>query len=123
MGKKREALEGITPFVYGTTRLGDESIPRSDRLKVAYEAMNSGVWFHTSRMYGDALEVLGEAFSNEPAKIPKLIIKIGWDNVNQLREVIDENLKPLGLEGMQLGQLCLGLIEELVIDIVYMFLM
>ena len=108
MGKKREALEGITPFVYGTTRLGDESIPRSDRLKVAYEAMNSGVWFHTSRMYGDALEVLGEAFSNEPAKIPKLIIKIGWDNVNQLREVIDENLKPLGLEGMQLGQLCLG---------------
>ena len=40
--------------------------------------------------------------------MPKLIIKIGWDKVNQLRGVIEENLKPLGLDGMQLGQLCLG---------------
>ena len=36
------------------------------------------------------------------------IIKIGWDNINQLRGVIEENLRPLGLDGMQLGQLCLG---------------
>lgn len=104
----RKALTGITPFIYGTTRLGDESIPREDRLRVANEAMKSGVWFHTSRMYGDALEVLGEAFASDPTNVPKLIIKIGWDNVNQLRGVMEENLKPLGLDGMQLGQLCLG---------------
>ena len=105
---KRKALEGITPFIYGTTRLGDESIPREDRLKVADEAIQSGVWFHTSRMYGDALEVLGEAFDKDRAQVPKLIIKIGWDDVNQLRGVIEENLQPMGLDGMQLGQLCLG---------------
>jgi len=108
MSKKKSALDGITPFVYGTTRLGDDKIPRSERLKTAHAAMDSGVWFHTSRAYGDALEVLGTAFAEDPQKIPKLIIKIGWENINQLRGVAEENLKPLGLNGMQLGQLCLG---------------
>jgi predicted aldo/keto reductase-like oxidoreductase len=108
MSKSRSALNEMTPYIYGTTRLGDDSIPREERIKVACAAMNTGVWFHTSRMYGDALEVLGEAFAEEPTKVPKLIIKIGWDNVNQLRGVIEENLKPLGRDGMQLGQLCLG---------------
>jgi hypothetical protein len=102
------ALTGISPYIYGTTRLDDASLPRADRLKVAHAAMQAGVWFHTSRMYGDALEVLGEAFKEDPTRIPRLIIKIGWDNINQLRGVIEENLRPLGLDGMQLGQLCLG---------------
>jgi predicted aldo/keto reductase-like oxidoreductase len=108
MLKNKSALDGITPYIYGTTRLGDGSIPREQRIEVARAAMNAGVWFHTSRMYGDALEVLRDAFAEEPTKVPKLIIKIGWDNINQLRGVIEENLKPLGLNGMQLGQLCLG---------------
>lgn len=106
--EKKSALYGITPFIYGTTRLGDEKIPIIERIKTAHAAMDSGVWFHTSRAYGDALEVLGTAFAEDLQKIPKLIIKIGWDNINQLREVIEENLKPIGLKGMQLGQLCLG---------------
>jgi predicted aldo/keto reductase-like oxidoreductase len=108
MVNDKAALSEITPYIYGTTRLGDETIPRGERLRVARNAMNTGVWFHTARMYGDALEVLGEAFAEEPKKVPKLIIKIGWDNIGQLRGVIEESLKPLGLRGMQLGQLCLG---------------
>jgi predicted aldo/keto reductase-like oxidoreductase len=108
MSNIKSALNGITPYVYGTTRLGDVKIPRQERIKVAHAAMNSGVWFHTSRMYDEALEVLGEAFAEEPDKVPKLIIKIGWDNINQIRGVIKENLDPLGLSGMQIGQLCLG---------------
>jgi predicted aldo/keto reductase-like oxidoreductase len=108
MSNSQSALQNITPYIYGTTRLGHESIPREERLEVARSAMDAGVWFHTSRMYGDALEVLGEVFKEAPTKVPKLIIKIGWSNVNELRGVIEENLKPLGLEGMQLGQLCLG---------------
>jgi hypothetical protein len=59
-------------------------------------------------MYGDALEVLGEAFAQAPAKIPRLIIKIGWRNIAELRGAIEENIKPLGVKGVQLGQLCLG---------------
>ena len=108
MSMIRPALNGITRYIYGTTRLGDDKIPRKERIKIAHAAMDAGVWFHTSRMYGNALEVLGEAFAEEPSKVPKLIIKIGWDNINQLRGVIEENLKPLGVDRMQLGQLCLG---------------
>ncbi len=108
MSNSRSALNGITPYIYGTTRLGHDKIPREERIKVAHAAMNAGVWFHTARMYGDALEVLRDALAEEPTKVPKLIIKIGWDHVNQLRGSIEENLKPLGLNGVQLGQLCLG---------------
>jgi len=108
MSMNRPALNGITRYIYGTTRLGDDKIPRKERIKIAHAAMDAGVWFHTSRMYGNALEVLGEAFAEEPSKVPKLIIKIGWDNINQIRGVIEENLKPLGVDRMQLGQLCLG---------------
>ncbi len=108
MPTNSSALTGITPFIYGTTRLGDDKIPRADRLKVAHAAMEAGLWFHTSRMYGDALEVLGKAFREAPTRIPKLIIKIGWENINQLRGSIEENLKPMGLKAIQLGQLCLG---------------
>jgi hypothetical protein len=101
-------LQGITPYIFGTTRLGDPKIPRPERLKAARAAMDEGVWFHTSHTYGEALDVLAEAFSAEPVKIPKLIIKIGWETIGQLRQVIEQNLEPLGLPGMQLGQLCLG---------------
>ena len=101
-------LNGISPYIYGTTRLGDEKIPRQERLAVARAAMNAGVWFHTSHTYGEALGVLAEVFKEQPTKIPRLIIKTGWDNINQLRGVIEENLKPLELKGMQLGQLCLS---------------
>ena len=108
MSINQSGLDGITPYIYGTTRLGDGSIPRAQRIEVARAAMDAGVWFHTSRMYGDALEVLRDAFKEAPTKVPKLIIKIGWETIGQLRGVIEENLRPLGLGGMQLGQLCLG---------------
>ena len=108
MSNNKTALNEITPYIYGTTRLGDDKIPYQDRLKVAQAAIDAGVWFHTSRMYGDALELLGQSFTQNPTKIPKLIIKIGWDNINQLRSVIQENLEPMGLSSMQLGQLCLS---------------
>ena len=108
MPTHQAALNGITPYIYGTTRLGDNKVPREERIKVARAAMNAGVWFHTARMYGDALEVLGEAFAQAPTQVPKLIIKIGWENIGQLRGSIEENLRPLGLSGVQLGQLCLS---------------
>lgn len=101
-------LTDITPYVYGTTRLGDDKIPFDDRVKVARSAMDADIWFHTSHTYGDALKVLRAAFDQEPAKIPKLIVKIGWSNINELRDVIHQSIDPLGLNGLELGQLCLS---------------
>lgn len=98
----------ISPYIYGTTRLGDESIPFADRVKIARKAMDAGIWFHTSHTYGNALEVLRAAFDEDPGNITPAIFKIGWDSIEQIRETIDINLKPLALNKMAGGQLCLG---------------
>jgi predicted aldo/keto reductase-like oxidoreductase len=101
-------LTDLTPYVYGTTRLGDGGIQLDDRVHMARLAMDAGVWFHTSHTYGDALQVLRAAFDQDPTRIPRLIVKIGWSNVAELRDVVRQNLEPLGLKSLDLGQLCLS---------------
>jgi predicted aldo/keto reductase-like oxidoreductase len=101
-------LTDISPYVYGTTRLGDDKIPFDERVKAARAAMDADIWFHTSHTYGDALKVLSTAFDQERSKVPKLIVKIGWTNANELYDVINQNIGPLGLENLELGQLCLS---------------
>jgi aryl-alcohol dehydrogenase-like predicted oxidoreductase len=70
--------------------------------------MDAGVWFHASHTYGNALEVLRAAFDQDRARVPKLIVKIGWNSVAEIREIVRQNLEPLGLKSLDLGQLCLG---------------
>ena len=101
-------LTDLSPFVYGTTRLGDDKIPFEERVRVARAAMDAGVWFHTSHTYNTALTVLRAAFDQDRARTPKLIVKIGWSSIPELREVIYQNLEPLDVESIELGQLCLG---------------
>jgi len=101
-------LTGLSPYIYGTTRLGNDRIPFAERVTMAHTAMDSGVWFHTSNQYNDALRVLRTAFDEDRAKVPKLIIKIGGDSIRELRNDIRKNLEPLGLKTMEIGQLCLG---------------
>jgi hypothetical protein len=105
---KSQLLTDISPYVYGTTRLGDDKIPFDERVTVARAAMESGVWFHTSHTYGDALKVLRIAFDQDRTRVPKLIVKIGWKNTDELLDVIHQNIDPLGLDGLELGQLCLS---------------
>ncbi|HEX8324661.1 MAG TPA: aldo/keto reductase [Tepidisphaeraceae bacterium] len=101
-------LTDLSKYVYGTTRLGDDKLPTADRVKIARAAMDAGVWFHTSHQYGNALEVLRTAFDEDRARVPKIIYKIGWSSIAELRETIAKNIGPLGLNHMDVGQLCLG---------------
>jgi aryl-alcohol dehydrogenase-like predicted oxidoreductase len=101
-------LVDLPPYIYGTTRLGDEKIPFEERVNVARAAMEGVDWFHTSHTYGNALQVLRAAFDQDRARVPKLIVKIGWNRTDELREVIHQNIDPLGLNGVELGQLCLS---------------
>ena len=101
-------LPGLTRFVYGTTRLGDGSLPFEDRVAVVRAAIDAGLALHTSHTYGDALQVLRAAFDQDPAPVPPFIVKIGWDSAAQVREVIQQNLEPLGLTHLPVGQLCFG---------------
>src|SRR5215211_7761913 len=105
---KSQLLTDISPYVYGTTRLGDDKILFDERVSIARAAMDSGVWFHTSHAYGNALQVLRAAFDRDRTRIPKLIVKIGWKSINELLDVIHQNIDPLGLESLELGQLCLS---------------
>ena len=105
---KSQLLTDLSPYIYGTTRLGDEKIPFDERVSVARAAMQGVDWFHTSHTYGNALQVLRAAFDQDRTRIPKLIVKIGWSHVGELRDVIHQNIDPLGLNGLELGQLCLN---------------
>ncbi|MGO9586578.1 MAG: aldo/keto reductase [Limisphaerales bacterium] len=105
---KTALLADLPPYIYGTTRLGDNQIPFDDRVRMARLAMDAGIWFHTSHTYGNALEVLRAAFDQARAKVPKLIVKIIGSTVDELRAVIRQNIEPLGVDRIELGQLCLG---------------
>lgn len=105
---KSQLLTDLTPYIFGTTRLGDDKLPFEDRVSVARAAMDAGVWFHTSHHYGNALQVLRAAFDQDRARVPNLIVKIGWNSVEDVRNTIRRNLDPLGLDSLELGQLCLS---------------
>jgi hypothetical protein len=108
LSDKSQLLSDLPPYIYGTTRLGDEKIPFDERVRLARAAMEQVSWFHTSHTYGNALQVLRAAFDEDRTQVPSLIVKIGWEDVNQLRDVIHQNIDPLGLDGLELGQLCLS---------------
>lgn len=101
-------LSDLSDFIYGTTRLGDSSLSFGERVRIARAAIDAGVWIHTSNQYGEALQVLRAAFDENRTVLPKTIVKIGWDSVEQVREQILLNLEPLAIEQMTVGQLCLG---------------
>jgi predicted aldo/keto reductase-like oxidoreductase len=101
-------LTDLSKFIYGTTRLGDGKIQFDDRVKMARAAMDAGVWFHTSHQYGDALKVLREAFDQDRERVPRMIFKIGWNSIEEMRQTIQLNIEPLGVDHMDIGQLCLG---------------
>lgn len=102
------SLRDVSKYVFGTTRLGDAKLPFEERVQTASAAMAAGVWFHTSDAYGNALEVLRAAFDRDRARVPKLIVKIGWSNVAELRASILEQIEALGVAHIDVGQLCLG---------------
>ena len=106
--QKSRLLTDLSAYIYGTTRLGDDKIRFEQRVNVARAAMAGTDWFHTSHTYGNALQVLRAAFDQDRTCVPKLIVKIGWNNIDELRDVIHQNIDPLGRDGLELGQLCLS---------------
>lgn len=103
----KHALHDLTPFIYGTTRLGDAALSFAERVRMARTAMDQGVWFHTSHQYGDALAVLRTAFDQDRARVPRLIFKIGWNSVAEVRATVEKLTAEVGVERMDVGQLCL----------------
>ncbi|HSL29361.1 MAG TPA: aldo/keto reductase [Anaerolineales bacterium] len=108
IASKSDLLTDLSPYIYGTTRLGDDKIPFEERVQVARAAMQGTSWFHTSHHYGNALEVLRAAFDQDRTRVPRLIVKLGWNSMDEIRQVIQRHLDALQVEGLELGQLCLS---------------
>jgi aryl-alcohol dehydrogenase-like predicted oxidoreductase len=97
------------PFItYGTTRLGDTAIPAEARVKLALAAMQKGVYFHTSSSYGEAIDILAQAFKADPVHVPKLIIKIFGNSVEEMRGNVLKYIRLLGVPCIEVAQLCPG---------------
>jgi len=62
---KTEHLTDLSPYIYGTTRSGDDEIALGDRVSIARAATDGGVWFHTGHTHIDALQVLRAAFGQD----------------------------------------------------------
>lgn len=103
-----QTLSDLSPFIYGTTRLGHDTMSFTERIEFALKAMEAGVWFHTSRQYNDALEVLRIAFDQELSRVPKLIVKIGGDTITEFCNDIQKNIRPLAIDNIEIAQLCFG---------------
>ncbi|ROP49160.1 MULTISPECIES: aldo/keto reductase [unclassified Rathayibacter] len=97
-------LEALPPYVYGTTRLGDVSIPRTERTAMARSVLERGLWLHTSDQYGDALAVLGEAIADLDHR-PSTIVKIGGGTAEDVRAAARAHTRALGIDTITLGQL------------------
>jgi aryl-alcohol dehydrogenase-like predicted oxidoreductase len=108
--KPRTTLSDLSKFTYGTTGLGAEELPIEDRVKVTRAAMDAGVWFHTSDTYGTAMSVLAKALDQDRARTPNLMIKIGLgaNTLDDLGKTITSQMATLGIDRMQMGQLCIG---------------
>ncbi len=106
--EKSVLLTDLSPYVYGTTKLGDDKISFDERVEMAMAAMHTGVWFHTSHWYGDALKVLRAAFDADRASLPNLIVKLGGESIDEFHADIKKNTEPLAINSINLGQLCLG---------------
>ena len=105
---KSYLLSDLPPYIYGTTRLGDDKLPFDERVHVARAAMQGTSWFHTSHHYGNALDVLRAAFDQDRTRVPNLIVKLGWNSIDEIRQVIQQHLDALPVEALELGQLCLS---------------
>lgn len=95
----------LSPYIFGTTRLGHADVPDERAREVARAALRAGVWFHTSRQYDDALEILGQVYEEDRSQLPPTIYKIGGQDFAEVRQVIQQNLAPLQRDYMDIGQI------------------
>lgn len=104
--KLTRPLSDLSCYVYGTTRLGDESISFPDRVAIAREAIQAKLWIHTSHQYGDALNVIRAALDEDRTAVPAIIFKIGHSTSKEVEGQVMLQIEALNIGGMSIGQLC-----------------
>ncbi len=104
----RATMPELTRYTFGSMSLGHSIERTAEDVAVARQAMEAGVWFHTSQEYsgGDCFRVLRHAFDEAPGQRPPLIVKVRCDDARVLRFDVEDVMRRLGVERVDLAQLC-----------------
>jgi len=97
----------LTPYTFGSMSLGRNPAEVAADLVVARRAMEAGVWFHSSPTYnqGFAFMVLRQAFDENRAAVPKMVIKVRDATVSLMRFEVEDTCRRLGLDTIDVAQL------------------
>jgi aryl-alcohol dehydrogenase-like predicted oxidoreductase len=101
------ALPAFKPYTFGAMWLGAEETRRREDIRIARAAMDAGVWFHASSTYNRGLSyaILRMAFNEAPNQRPPLIIKIRDFDAAWLRFEVEDTLRRLGVDHIDIAQL------------------
>ncbi len=105
-------LPELTRFTFGTGKVSDRTNPTHQR--VVREAMEAGVWFHTSAEYdkGGVFQTLKQAFDEAPSQRPPCIFKVDGKGADLLRQTVENSLRGTGVERVDIAQVCGGLTAD-----------
>lgn len=102
----RRTLPELTNFTLGTAGLSDKTDP--EHMRVARQAMEAGVWFHSSAEYGkgSVFETLRAAFREDPKHIPRCIFKVHGEDPVKLRRSVEGAIRDTGVGRVDIAQIC-----------------
>jgi aryl-alcohol dehydrogenase-like predicted oxidoreductase len=93
-------------LTYGCGSLGANPDNFQDEVRVARSSMEHGLWFHASQEYSCAFWVIRQAFDEDPANKPPLIIKVRCDHAATIEFDVEDALSRLNVERVEIAQLC-----------------
>ena len=97
----------LSPYTFGTMSLGADERRFEEDIRLARRAMEAGVWFHSSPTYhrGFTYMVLRMAFDQARHQVPRLILKIRDARPWLLRFEVEDALRRLGIDRIDIAQL------------------
>jgi len=100
-------MRPFTPYTFGTMSLGRNPADVAQDLIVARRAIEAGVWFHSSPTYnnGFTFMVLRQAFDENRARVPRMVIKVRDASVPLMRFEVEDSCRRLGLDTIDVAQL------------------
>ena len=104
----RAALPSISRFTLGTASLGQPGADADRDLAVIRTALDGEAWIHTSREYtdGGAFTVLRRAIDDAGSKPARLIVKIQCDDADAVQADVEQALRELNIDRIDIAQLC-----------------
>ncbi len=103
-----QLFPNISPLTYGCASVGKQIDQFMPNVSLIRSVMETGIWFHASQEYsgGGAFMVLRSAFDEARHQRPKVILKIRCDHSSVLAFDIEDALRRLNLDKIDVVQLC-----------------